>query len=204
MFADTREDAGNRWIRIDLDPCMEIEIPYLKGTIAPLSVCCISNITCTGANSGPCSFDMKVNYPIDFPSTIHVVTKCNLFAGCKRTSKPVCSQPSPYVAAIKDYLNGIFNFITTYHVNPGASQLSALSPSIFLSDDVRQLHTVALNSASNFVINLTYNDPRGKDKNCAITLQNNSGIVDWNNVKNIINIDLICLLFKMALPVISF
>ncbi len=181
-------DARNRWIRIDLDPCMEIEIPYLKGTIAPLSVCCISNITCTGANSGPCSFDMKVNYPIDFPSTIHVVTKCNLFAGCKRTSKPVCSQPSPYVAAIKDYLNGIFNFITTYHVNPGASQLSALSPSIFLSDDVRQLHTVALNSASNFVINLTYNDPRGKDKNCAITLQNNSGIVDWNNVKNIINI----------------
>ena len=181
-------DARNGWIRVDIDPCIELEIPYLKG-LAPLSVCCITNFTCTGSgNTGPCSFDMNVVYPIETPKMIHGFTKCNLLAGCKSTAKPVCSQPTPYTTAIKDYLSDIFNYITAFHINPSPGQLTSLMPSVFQGAGTRQLHTVSLIAGTDFTIDLAYHDPRGQDRNCKISLQNNSGIGSWSNVRSIISI----------------
>ena len=181
-------DARNGWIRIDIDPCIELEIPYLKG-LAPLSVCCITNFNCTGAgNTGPCSFDMNVLYPIDPPKSIHVITKCNLLSGCKVITTSVCSQLSPYATAVEEYLSDIFNFITTYQINPTPGQLINMLPSVLRGIGARGIHAVTLMTTPDFTIDLIYHDPRGADRHCKINLQNNPATGTWNNVKNIISI----------------
>jgi RHS repeat-associated protein len=169
--------------------CSTFYIPYLNtpmGYVAPLSVCCVSNITCPGNTN--CSFDLTILYPYCVTKTLHVATKCNFLSVCNNYGTPVCSQPTPYVAAIKDYLNGIFNYTLAYQTIPSQSQLVSLTPSVFQGIGTSPLLEVSLDTASNFIITLTYNDASGKVRNCTITLQKNSGFVNWSDIKNIISI----------------
>jgi YD repeat-containing protein len=170
-------------------PCPTIYIPYLKtntGYAGPLSVCCISSISCPGNTN--CSFDLQILYPNNETRIIHVNTKCNFLSGCKETGKPVCSQPSPYVAAVNEYLDNIFQFETAYNLFPAPIQLKNQAPVLLQGASGTELLSATLNTAGNFAINLTYNDPRGKERNCSIFLQMNPDIGNWSNIKNIINI----------------
>ena len=169
-------------------PCPTINIPYLKtaaGYVAPTGVCCISNISCAGNTN--CSFDIKVLYPNNASKIIHINTKCDFLAGCGNKVKDVCAQSSPYVNAIKEYLNDIFNFKTAYNVNPNSVQLKTFLPSIFQINRGTQINSITLNAIGNFTINLVYIEPKGT-LNCTVVLQTNATISNWNNVKNIISI----------------
>ena len=167
-------------------PCPTIYIPYLKtpaGYVAPTALCCISNISCAGNTN--CSFDIKVLYPNNASKIIHVNTKCDFLAGCGNKVKQVCAQSSPYVNAIKEYLNEIFNFRTTHNVNPNPVQLKTLLPSIFQINRGTQINNISLNAIGNFTINHAYIEPKGT-LNCTVVLESNS--TNWNNVKNIISV----------------
>ena len=179
--------AGPNLLRIAFRPCTTpIDIPYLAtltGFVAPVSVCCITNISCPGNTN--CSFDMTVIYPGNVTRIIHVVTKCNFPVPCVKVRNSICTQASANVAPIKDYLNDIFNFRTAY---PNSAQLKTLLPSVFQRNNGGQIGNISLATGGNFIINLNYASVSGKDNKCNITLQNNPGIGNWSNVKNILSI----------------
>ncbi|MCK9640116.1 MAG: hypothetical protein M0R39_09430 [Prolixibacteraceae bacterium] len=170
--------------------CDTIYFPYLKtntGYVAPVSVCCISNISCPG--NANCSFDIQILYPNNVTKIKHFNTKCNFLAGCNETVIPVCSQSTPYLTAAKDYLNDIINFIAAYNILPSPIQLQTQLPAILQNNNGGQVANVSINTTTeNFVINLNYFNINGKDNKCSISLQNNPGIVNWSNIKNIISI----------------
>ncbi|MCO5948099.1 RHS repeat domain-containing protein [Mucilaginibacter flavidus] len=171
--------TGLPMLNISLDRCANFQIPCRKtaaGYIAPASVCCISNIVCPG--NANCSFDVNVLYPGNLSNTLHIVTKCNLFAKCKDTGKPVCAQPSPYASAIKDFLGDIFNYRATYAAYPNHVQLVNMLPAV-----LQPGNGVTLNINGNLVISLP-----GLRKDCGIILQNSIAIGSWANVKNVISI----------------
>jgi len=177
-------------LQINLQPCISpVYIPYLRtsaGYVAPVSVCCISNIYCPG--NGNCNFDIKVLYPNNQSTIIHINTKCNFLAGCSVTPTRVCSQPTPYMAGIKKYLDDIFNFKTAYNVFPNQAQLISMLPAVLQDTTGRVLQNAALTANGNFVINLGFVKTGKPDRNCIITLLSNASIGNWGNVKNIISI----------------
>jgi RHS repeat-associated protein len=181
--------SNDTTLSIAFRQCQTIYIPYLKtntGYAAPLSVCCISAISCPGNTN--CSFDLQILYPNNVTRVIRVNTKCNFLSGCKENEKPVCSQPTPYLTAVNEYLDDIFQFGTTYNLLPSPIQLKNQAPVLLQGASGTELLSATLNTAGNFVINLTYNDPGGKKGNCSIFLQNNPDIGNWSNIKNIISI----------------
>ncbi|MES2332475.1 MAG: RHS repeat-associated core domain-containing protein [Bacteroidota bacterium] len=177
-------------LQINLQPCISpVYIPYLRtraGYIAPVSVCCISNIYCPG--NGNCNFDLKILYSNNQSTTIRVNTKCNFLAGCSITPTRVCSQPTPYSAGIKKYLNDIFNFKTAYNIFPNQAQLLSMLPAALQDTNSMILQNATVNASGNFVINLGFVQTGKPARNCTITLLSNSSVVSWNNVKSIISI----------------
>jgi RHS repeat-associated protein len=174
----------------DLTPCINLSIPYINtptSFTAPLSVCCVTNISVNSSNS-VYSFDMKVLYPNNVSRIITVQSKCNFLAGCKDTVTRVCAQPSPYVAPLKGYLTDILNFKTAYNTYPTQIQLTTLLPGIFQGTAPNGFHNVSLNTTGDFVINMAYHAGAGSDNICKITLTANAAIGSWDNIKNIISV----------------
>nr|WP_294946351.1 hypothetical protein [uncultured Mucilaginibacter sp.] len=173
------EGANGPALTISLDNCTSFSIPFLQtpaGYVAPSSVCCLSNIVCPGNTN--CSFDINVLYPGNVSNTRHIVTKCNFFAACTKLEGPVCTQPTPYAEAIKDYLGDIFNFRTANAAYPNQAQLASILPAALQPGS-----GVSLTTNGNLVINLP-----AQGKSCRITLQNTAAIGNWANVKNVVSI----------------
>jgi RHS repeat-associated protein len=177
-------------ISIATIPCMDsLYLPSLStpsGSLMPSSVCCIRNISCPQNTN--CSFDIQISYSNGATRTLRVVTKCDFLSGCGETAVHACSQPTAYMAPVKDYLNDVFNFSTANNSLPSAGQLTGLLPAIFRGDQSWHIQNTALAASGNFVVNLTYNNPEGQSKSCNITLQNNTAIGNWSNVKHVISI----------------
>ena len=177
--AKITEGANGPVLNISLDQCTSFVIPFRRtaaGYVAPASVCCLSNVMCPGNTN--CSFDINVLYPGNVSNTMHIVTKCNFFAGCKDVAKPVCDQPTPYASAIKDYLGDIFTYRTTYSAYPNQTQLANMLPAVLQPGS-----GITLNTNGNLIIRLP-----GQEKGCTITLQITTAIGNWANVKDVISI----------------
>jgi len=185
------QKVNDSTLMISFLPCAEIiMIPYLRtstGYQSPTSMCCISNISCP---LNPfCSFDIKILYSNNTFATKHITTTCNFLSGCSNsTAQPPCSQPTPFVRGIKDYLTSIFNFQTANSHYPSPAQMMNMTPGMLRANDKWQLQRDSVVVNSNFTIGLVYKDTSGHEKDCSITVQPPSGAFVWSNVKSIISI----------------
>jgi len=171
-------------IRITLQPCRSpIIIPFLPtpaGLVAPVSLCCISNIACPNNNN--CSFSIKVTYTNGATNTIQIQTKCDFLKDCADPAL-LCQQSSPYEEPIKNYLNSIFHFIASGG-NPTSPILLNLLPAVLKEKDGQTAYNVTLSELNNFVVEIYYN-PLTDLAGCIITLQPNSSISNWNQLIHI-------------------
>ncbi len=176
--------ANGGVISIKLAPCITLIIDKAPGNstaVPALSVCCITNVSCVGTN---CSFDLKVLYPNNVSNIIRVRSTC-MVPTCTETVQRACTQPTVYTAAVKTYLNDIFNFRASYATPISSAQLSTLAPSTLRNNNTLQSNGVTLNTSGNLTLTLNYGTP---GKNCTIVLQQNATIGNWSNVKSVISI----------------
>lgn len=193
-------------------PCL-IELPFLNidtSRFAPVSVCCISNITC---NNYGCSFDMKVTYANNTSNIVHITTKCNFLDDCKTIESNSCPDKSAYAVALKDYLNAVFQFHSAYGNFPSESQLLSMLPDILKHKDGKTAESVTINSSVDFTISINYpgttvidgrfesgeirriNEKekdfpvREKRRVCLIKLEESSGFNDWTSIRGISNLN---------------